>query len=62
MKKLLLALAAFAFLATAQAKADDTKPATDSTKTDTKKPAKKAKKSSKKKADKPADTATAPAK
>ena len=62
MKKLLLALAAFAFLATAQAKADDTKPADTKadTKTDAKKPAKKSKKSSKKKADKPADAAATP--
>jgi Ni/Co efflux regulator RcnB len=59
MKKLLLALVAFAFLASAQAKAaDDTKPG-DMSKTDTgaKKSSKKSKKSKKKKADK-ADTST----
>ena len=62
MKKLLLALAAFAFLASAQVKADDAKPA--DTKME-KKPAKKMKKAKKAKAapaDKPADTAAPAAK
>jgi hypothetical protein len=63
MKKLLLALAAFAFLASAQVKADDAKPA--ATDTTAKKPAKKMKKAKKAKAapaDKPADTAAPAAK
>ena len=57
MKKLLLALAAFAFLASAQVKADDAKPA--DTKME-KKPAKKMKKAKAAPADKPADPAPAP--
>jgi Ni/Co efflux regulator RcnB len=59
MKKLLLAFAAFAFLAAAQARADEPAKTDDAAK----KPAKKGHKKGKKKAaDKPADSATPPAK
>jgi Ni/Co efflux regulator RcnB len=59
MKKLLLALSAFAFLAAVQAKADEPAKAADAGE---KKPAKKAHKKGKKKMEKKDDAAAAPAK